>query len=162
MSFSDIGGIIREYNEQEEKESLKEDTMIISEETKAIDLFSQGKSPIDVKVILNISTNEVEAYYQDYWKLVGLHDLYKYYKTEIKNDLPYFLKLYTKVRELRLRNDQVAQALNYLHQIPHLKLTITQKINEIKELDIEIKYRISGLEELEANINKFKNSFEKI
>ena len=162
MSFSDIGGIIREYNEQEEKESLKEDTMIISDETKAIDLFSQGKSPIDVKVILNISTNEVEAYYEDYWKLVGLHDLYKYYKTAIKNDLPFFLKLYTKVRELRLRNDQVAQALNYLHQIPHLKLTITQKINEIKELDIEIKYRISGLEELEANINKFKNSFEKI
>ncbi len=55
MSFSDIGQIIREYNERKARENLQGNT-IVSEETKAIELLSEGKSPIQVKVSLNIST----------------------------------------------------------------------------------------------------------
>ena len=53
MSFSDIGQIIREYNERKARENLQGNT-IVSEETKAIELLSEGKSPIQVKVSLNI------------------------------------------------------------------------------------------------------------
>ena len=83
MSFSDIGEIIRKYIERKTRGNLKGDT-IISDETKAIELFSKGKTPIEVKVLLNISTEEVEIYYKAYWKLIGLYKLYKYYETEIK------------------------------------------------------------------------------
>ncbi len=83
MSFSDIGEIIRKYKERKARENLEGD-LVISEETKAIELFSKGKTPIEVKVSLNIGTEEVEKYYKAYWKLIGLHQLYKYYETEIK------------------------------------------------------------------------------
>ena len=55
MSFSDIGKIIRNYKERKARENLEGDS-VISEETKAIELFSKGKTPIEVKVSLNIST----------------------------------------------------------------------------------------------------------
>ena len=106
MSFSDIGEIIRKYKERKARENLEGDS-VISEETKAIELFSKGKTPIEVKVSLNIGTEEVEKYYKAYWKLTELHQLYKYYETEIKNDLPSFLKLYSKAKELGIRNDDV-------------------------------------------------------
>ncbi len=159
MSFSDIGEIVKEYNELKTRESLKGDT-IISDETKAIELFSKGKRPIEVKIALNISTEEVEIYYKAYWKLVGLHQLYKYYETGIKNDLPSFLKLYSKAKELGISNDDVIRALKYLNDIPFLGIRFKQLENKIKNLTIRKEHLISELDELEFSINKFKNSFE--
>jgi transposase len=158
MSFSDIGEIIRKYNERKTRENLKGDT-IISDETKAIELLSKGKRPIEVKVLLNISTEEVEIYYEAYWKLIGLHQLYKYYETEIKNDLPSFLKLYSKAKERGIRNDDVVRALRYLDDIQFLGLRSRVLENEIKKLAIRKERLISELTELEFSINKFKNSF---
>lgn len=159
MSFSDIGQIIREYNERKARENLQGNT-IVSEETKAIELLSEGKSPIQVKVSLNISTEEVEIYYKAYSKLIGLHRLYKYYETEIKSDLPSFLKLYSKAKELGIRNDDVVRALRYLNDIPFLGLRSKVLESEIKKLAIRKERLISELTELEFSINKFKDSFE--
>ena len=160
MSFSVIGEIVKEYNEPKTRESLKGDT-ITSDETKAIELFSKGKRPIEVKIALNIKVpEEVEIYYKAYWKLVGLHQLYKYYETGIKNDLHSFLKLYSKAKELGISNDDVIRALKYLNDIPFLGIRFKQLENKIKNLTIRKEHLISELDELEFSINKFKNSFE--
>jgi len=158
MSFSDIGEIIKKYNERQEREHPKGDS-IISEETKAIDLFSKGKTPLEVKVELNISTEEVELYYKAYWKLSGLHQLCKYYETEIKNDLPSFLKLFSEARKLGMQDDEVMRALHHLNKIPFLGVRIGFLENEINELVKSKKRLISELTKLEFSINKFKNSF---
>ena len=158
MSFSDIGEIIRKYKERKARENLEGDS-VISEETKAIELFSKGKTPIEVKVSLNIGTEEVEIYYKTYWKMIRLHQLYKYYETEIKNDLPSFLMLYSKAKELGIRNDDVVRALRYLNDIQFLGLRSRVLENEIKKLAIRKERLNSELTELEYSINKFRNSF---
>ncbi len=71
MSFGDICDIIREYNEKQAQLNNLENSDVY-EETKAMKLFFQGKSPIEVRIYLNISTEKVEAYYKNYWKLTGL------------------------------------------------------------------------------------------
>jgi transposase len=158
-SFSYICDVIRKYNEQKARENHKGDSNI-SVETKAVDLFSQGKNPIEVKILLDITTDEVETHYQSYWKLNGLHQLCKCYETEIKNKLPSFLNLYSKVRELGISNSDVVSALRYINDIPLLELACRDREKKNKNLEIKQTRLISELDELEASINKFKNSFE--
>lgn len=159
MSFSDIGEIIRDFEERKAKENLKGDT-INSEETKAVDLFSQGKTPIEVKVSLDLSTEDVETYYTAFWKLNKLHQLYNYYENDIKSNLSSFLKLYRKAKELGIQNDDVVRALRYLKDIAFLAIRHEQLIDEIKEKEIKKDHILYGLDELEASIYKFKNSIE--
>jgi transposase len=156
MSFSDIGEIIRKYNELKARESLESDP-IISEETKAIELYSRGKTPIEVKISLNISTEKAEIHYKAYWKLIGLHQLYEYYETEIKYDLPSFLKLYSKARELGISNADIVLALRYSISITSLRFKFNLLYNKTKKL--EQAHLNSELDELEFGINKFRNSF---
>jgi len=98
LSFGPICSIIKKFTDEEaRKKNIKSPS--ISEETKALQLFSQGKSPIEVRIALDISTEEVERLYNDHWRLKWLHQLHRYYETEIKKDFPSFLKLYAKVRD---------------------------------------------------------------
>ncbi|MGD9674741.1 MAG: helix-turn-helix domain-containing protein [Candidatus Nitrosocosmicus sp.] len=160
-SFSYICDIIRKYNERQARENLQGDS-INSEETRAIELFSKGKTPLEVKVELNISTEETEVYYKDYWKLSGLHQLYEYYETEIKNDLPSFLKLYSEAKKLGISDDELMIALHYLNDLSYLALKIGFLRKIVRNLAARKKRLISELTELESSINKFRNSFEQI
>ena len=75
------------------------------------------------------------------------------------SSLPSFLKLYSKAKELGMRNDDVVRALRYLNDISFLGLRLRVLENEIKKLAIRKERLISELTELEFSINKFKNSF---
>ncbi len=81
-----------------------------------------------MRIALDISTEEVERLYNDYWRLKGLHQLHRYYETEIKKDLLSFLKLYAKVRRLGISDENVLQALSRINKLPLLKMAY--KINE--------------------------------
>src|SRR4029078_3375794 len=107
MSLGDIGAIINKYIEDEEKQKNNLEDHDISEETKAMKLFFQGKSPIEVRIELNVSTEKVERFYKDYWKLKGLYQLHKYYETEIKENLPSFLKLFRRVKKLGMSDHEL-------------------------------------------------------
>jgi ribosome recycling factor len=71
MSFRDIGAILNKAIE--EKETSKEQADGVSQSTQAYKLFSEGKSPIQVAVALNMREPEVAKLYVEYWKLVQLH-----------------------------------------------------------------------------------------
>ncbi|MFL6381024.1 MAG: sigma factor-like helix-turn-helix DNA-binding protein, partial [Nitrososphaeraceae archaeon] len=56
----------------------------------AYELFSKGKKPLEVAIILNLGQAQVTAYYADYLKLVGLDDITQIY-VEFKGDVSYFV-----------------------------------------------------------------------
>ena len=60
--------------------------------TQAYKLFSEGKTPVEVAILLNLSEKEATRYYTEYWKLKRLYSLYHIYQ-ESKGDLSYILKL---------------------------------------------------------------------
>ena len=61
--------------------------------TQSYKLFSEGKTPVDVAIQLNLSEKEATKYFTEYWRLKGLYSLYHIYQ-ESKGDLSYILKLY--------------------------------------------------------------------
>jgi transposase len=83
MSFRDIGAIVKRYKEEIEGQNgqLRDhDTEPKSKESKAFKLFSEGKSPIEVVVALDLPSDEARAIYREYWELQGMYELAKIYK----------------------------------------------------------------------------------
>ncbi len=67
MSFSDIGQIIRESTGQKKKEPTPEK----SNTTKAFNMFSKGKTVIDVIINLDLKPEEAQNIYSNYLRLRG-------------------------------------------------------------------------------------------
>src|SRR4051812_8800388 len=86
MSFGDISSIIKKFTGEDQEK-------ITSKDTQAIKLFSQGKTPVDVVIELDLISDEVNRVYREFWKLKRLYQLYSIYD-EIKNDVPSLLKLF--------------------------------------------------------------------
>ena len=95
MSFSAIGAILKKA--EKENETSKEQTEKMSQAAKAYKLFSDGKSPVDVAITLNLRQAEVSEFYGEYWKLKQLYDLSRVYE-EIKGDIHSFVNLYRLIK----------------------------------------------------------------
>lgn len=157
MSFSTISSIIKNFeNGLKRKDNLK--NSIISEETKAIQLFSEGKTPTRVKIELDMATEEVERLYKDYWKLRGLYQLYNFYETEIKEDLSSFLKLYERTREFGISDEVIIQALRNINEFPLINLATNKKRKEVRYLSDTI----NALKSKVADLKRSKASAEKL
>ena len=90
MVLCAIGAILKKA--ERENETSKEQTEKMSQAAKAYKLFSDGKSPVDVAITLNLRQAEVSEFYGEYWKLKQLYDLSRVYE-EIKGDIHSFVNL---------------------------------------------------------------------
>lgn len=99
MSFRDIGAIIdKEEKEKETREGQSRQEIL---STHAYKLFSDGKSPIQVAVALNLREPEVAMFYVEYWKLRQLHSLNWVYE-QVKDNIGYFVSLYIAAKVARM------------------------------------------------------------
>jgi hypothetical protein len=108
MSFSAIGAILKKA--EQENETSKEQTEKISQAAQAYKLFSEGKSPVDVAITLNLRQAEVTEFYREYWKLKQLYNLNQVYD-EIKDDIYPFVKLYMLSKVARMDTQHVIRLL---------------------------------------------------
>jgi hypothetical protein len=60
-------------------------------------LFSEGKTPLDVAIELNLKEPEATKYYRQYWKLRQLHNLNLTYE-EIGDNIAHFVKYYKRMK----------------------------------------------------------------
>ena len=95
MSPRDISAIINE----EEGRRLQHKQQEIS--AQAYQLFSEGKTPVEVAIILKLPASKVSKLYREYWYLKGLHQLNLIYK-ETNGKIWIFLKLYKELIKERL------------------------------------------------------------
>src|SRR5215207_8485100 len=68
-----------------------------STSSQAYRLFSEGKTPLDVAIELNIKEPEATKYCRGYWKLKQLHTLNIIYE-DIRDDIIHIPKIYRKIR----------------------------------------------------------------
>jgi hypothetical protein len=108
MSFRDIGAIKKKA--EEEKEAKQGQLQQTFASTQAYKLFSEGKSPVQVAIALNIREPEVARFYVEYWKLRQHHSLSRIYE-EIKDDIGYFVRLYILARVARMDTPNVIRLL---------------------------------------------------
>jgi hypothetical protein len=159
LSFSDIGKIIRKINGQNNKDGI--DLKDKSIETRAIYLFSIGKTPLEVAIELNMSTIEVHNMQEEFWALNQLHDLAFVYG-EIKNSLPSFLKLFHSLKELGMLNEEsLSNFLKYAgYDIPDLIYRLQQLANEVIDLESKKRQSIDELVQLDDTLSWYHRNIK--
>jgi hypothetical protein len=82
-----------------------------SKSSQAYRMFSEGNSPTDVAIALDIREQEVTQLYKESWTLKQLYDLNSIY-LQTKGDLGAFVKLYRLSKAAGLNADHVIRILN--------------------------------------------------
>ena len=99
--------------------------------TKAYELFSKGKRPVDVAIALNLRQPKVTKLYRDCWKLKRLHILNSIYN-ETNGKLGPFLKLFKLITERGMTIDQVTNAVEIaIHKLPYMEDLYKQVTHEV-------------------------------
>ena len=133
MSFRDIGAFLDKA--EEEKKTNKEQAEKVSHSTHAYKLLSEGKSPVQVAIALNIREPEVVKFYVEYWNLVQHHSLSRIYQ-EIKDDIGYFVRLYRLAKVARMDVEQVVNLLkitnNDLPLVEHKCERLKREVDDLE------------------------------
>ena len=151
MSFGPIGNIIRKVTGDSSKDSNNQHSK--SKETDALKLFHEGKTPVEVAIILDISSDETEDLYLGYLRLVNLHRLVLIYK-ELKYQLPSFVKLYRTMRIAGLTEEETINIIKDAKQIPLLRNTFLDLTNAKTNLQEQINNILSELSSLQIEVNR--------
>src|SRR2546425_6338475 len=105
MCPRDIGLIVnKESKNVESKQSLSKDSQ-------AYKMFSEGKSPMEVAITLDLREPEVTQLYKESWNLKQIHDLNKIY-LETNGDLASFVNLYKLAKAEGMKIKHVIWLLN--------------------------------------------------
>src|ERR1051325_10492837 len=95
MGTREIAKILKDADKEKESEQQKTREEFLS--SRAYKLFSEGKSPVQVAINLNIRASEAIILQREYWDLEGLHNLNRIYE-EIKGDTWHFVNLCKSVK----------------------------------------------------------------
>ena len=82
----------RRKNQVEEQLEEKVDTNPKSNIAHALRLFSEGKTPVEVPITLDLPADEVQAIYRDFWELRHTHKLTEKYE-QIQYYFPLLLEI---------------------------------------------------------------------
>jgi len=90
--------------------------------TKAYKLFSEGKSPLQVSIDLNLRAPEVKTLYREFWELRRMHSLARLYDEIGDQGVSNLLKLHKSCKAQQIGNDQVMEYLTiYATDLPMIK-----------------------------------------
>ena len=129
MSVRDISRIIRKLEGIPEEKSI---------ETQALDLFYQGKKPIEVAVGLNLNAQKTSKMYKDYLKLNNFHKLVLLCEG-INDNLSLFLKLYYAIIQNGIKPNEIANLVKNSNELTKLKIAIQMKRNELYFIEEKIR-----------------------
>jgi hypothetical protein len=158
MSFRDIGRIIDK--KEKEKEARERQVQQITQSTQAYKLFSEGKSPIQVAVALNIREPEATQYYREYWKLRQLHSLNWVYE-QVKDNIGYFVSLYIAAKVARMDVQHVIRLLEIANNhLPSVEYTYENRKREVDDLEAEKRNSARIYQELSDQIATMRKTLD--
>jgi hypothetical protein len=127
-----------------------------SKATQALNLFLQGKRPVQVAIELDLSASEIEDMLQEYWVLNNLDELALVY-LEIKNHLDFFLNLFHIMKKNKLINqNHIKTVLKYAIELPSLENKFHSLTNIVLDLEIKKKELSVQLIDLAQAINQYQ------
>ena len=97
MSFKDIADVINEYTGEDKQVNKLEK----SKDSRAFELFLQGKQSVEVAIELDMPADKVEELHVHYWRLSKLDDLEILYH-EAEYSLSLLLRLYNILKVKRI------------------------------------------------------------
>ena len=120
MSFTDIAKILKDSDKEKESEQQRTRQELLS--SQAYTLFSEGKSPVQVAIELNIRASEAIIFQREYWELEGLHNLNQIYQ-EIRDGTWNFVNLWKSVKAAGMG-------------VPHVNRLLTIANNDLPSVEL--------------------------
>ena len=114
MSLRDIGATLKKEKLQADQERgyTEVDTEPKSPESKALKMFSEGKSPLDVAIKLDLDAGTVRAMYYHYWELKGKYELAQIYdELGGSNNLISLIKIHKIFKDLGMNEHDMIKVL---------------------------------------------------
>jgi hypothetical protein len=148
ISPRDIHAIIKEEQARRQKHNQQE----IS--AQAYELFSEGKTPIEVAIILTLPASKVSKVYREYWHLKGLEQLNLIYK-ETNGRLGPFLKLYKElIKKKCMSIEQVVNVVEIaIHKLPYMESLYRQVKDQVEKMQSTIQRLANDIRALEYKIS---------
>jgi hypothetical protein len=155
MSPCDIHAIIMQEEARRQKHKHQQHRQEIT--SKAYHLFSEGKTSVQVAIILNLREPEVTKLYKEYWKLRGL-DILNLIHKETNGNTWTLWKLYQQlVMKKGMSIEQVVNAVDTdINKLPHMETLYVQAKDQAEKMqhtvqrlanDIDArKHKISALD----------------
>jgi hypothetical protein len=129
MSVRDIGEIVNRAKQEKERQEHK--ALFVQ----AYELFSKGKKPLEVAIILNIGEAPATTYYWQYLKLVQLDDITQIYR-ELGTGIWDLVRLCKEAKAAKMGIPQVINLLRiangYLPSIQHRYEQLQEHNNQLE------------------------------
>jgi predicted transcriptional regulator len=168
MSFRDIGAILKKSSAEENENGQTADKMEkhppLSISAQSYNLFSEGKTPVEVAISLNLTQQEVTHFYREYWNLKKLQCLNKIYE-DLGDDIGQFLKLYAlcnsagfdkkHVIELLKMSDDNLQGFEYRYKL------LKEEADDLEHKKYTLQKNIRNLEEEISALKKIQNYYQR-
>jgi hypothetical protein len=132
----DIGNILKKASgEKEETQDRKQS--FLSPSTQAYQLFSEGKTLIEVAIALDLGESETTKYYEEYLNLKQMHELRIVYN-EIGPDIMHFLELYKLSKDAHMKPEHVVNLLQVSNRyLPLVQQKYRKLMKETDSLESE-------------------------
>ena len=169
ISPRDIGIILNKIVEEkseaskEEQDDSKENQrqQQLSLSAQAYKFFSEGKTPLEIAIALNLEESEATKFYREYWKLKQLYNLNIVYE-EVKDDIAPFLKLYKLAKAKGMDVEQIVNLLAIVNNdLPAIEEQLKKLRNEVDTLQSQkhtCKRNLYQLNNQIATTSRFLNS----
>jgi orotate phosphoribosyltransferase-like protein len=137
ISPNDIHAILKKKEEEEKNNNAVTNNQKQRQElsSRAYELFSKGKTSVEVAIALNLREPEVTTLYKEYCKLKR-QDILNLIDKETNGKLSSFLKLYKQL--IKEKNMTIAQVVNVvdiaIHKLPHMETLYKQIKDEVDKL----------------------------
>ena len=120
-------------------------------------MFSEGKTPLDVAISLDLPADEVQAIHREFWELNNMHELAEVYE-EIRPYLSSVLRLHKILNDLGMGEQEIINVLNLAnsHQLKHLQWKVEYLRNDIYMLEIQKTKCSHHLLNLNRRIDEFQ------
>ncbi|MGB8934674.1 MAG: hypothetical protein WCC17_06175 [Candidatus Nitrosopolaris sp.] len=130
--------------------------------SQAFKLFSEGKTPVEVVISLDLPANGVRAIYREYWELKGMYKLAGIYE-EAKDDLHSLLRLYKIVKDLAMEEHEIINVLKLAssHYLEHLQWKVEYLRNDIEMLEVQKTEATHHILKLNRMIDEFQETLAK-
>ena len=142
ISLPDIGEIVNRAKQEKERQEHK--ALFVQ----AYELFSKGKKPLEVAIMLNLGQAQVTAYYADYLKLVQLDDITQIYR-ELGSGVWDFVKLCKEAKTAKMGSSQVVNLLKIANnQLPSVEHRYEQLQKHNNQLESILKTKSKELQDI--------------
>ena len=136
MSFRDIGSILKKASGEMEEKQEKEKSSL-SSSAQAYRLYSEGKTPLEVAIALDLNESETTKYYEEYLDLNQMYELRMIYE-EIGGDIFHFLKLFRLSKKERINPQHIVSLFRIANNdLPALERRYHRLKKDIVLLEVE-------------------------